>query len=281
MNDDQARTSPDVSIEALTASFFRCDASWTLPTRTRPHYQLWLITGGSVVLTIQGGHPLQLAAQSALLIAPGAGQCARHDPSNPLRCYVTHFTCRVYGAPAVMLWPTEAVVDIPALRWRQVVNCADDMIAELKESRPGAQLLANAATTKLLGLLQRSRIDSQVHQLHAEGSLSEVVSTTLAHIRRHYDQDLTLRELAESAHVSDAYLGHIFRDAVGLSPLQYLQRHRIDRAKSLLIESNLAINQISTRVGFRDPYYFSRVFRRLEATSPLSYRQAQRSGDSF
>ena len=69
------------------------------------------------------------------------------------------------------------------------------------------------------------------------------------------------------------YFRRAFKRYTSLSPLSFLNRMRIERAKDLLqLESSLSVGEIAARCGFRDPLYFSTAFRREVGHSPLSYR---------
>ena len=70
------------------------------------------------------------------------------------------------------------------------------------------------------------------------------------------------------------YFRRSFKRHTSLSPLAYLNRMRIGRAKDLLrLEPSLSVGEISCRCGFRDPLYFSTAFKHAEGISPLEYRK--------
>jgi AraC-like DNA-binding protein len=73
--------------------------------------------------------------------------------------------------------------------------------------------------------------------------------------------------------VSKDYLSDIFRQELGLSPWDYLNRYRILHAKALLNSTNDSITNIALRVGFNDPSYFGRVFHEQVGLSPRAYKK--------
>jgi AraC family L-rhamnose operon regulatory protein RhaS len=75
--------------------------------------------------------------------------------------------------------------------------------------------------------------------------------------------------------VSENYLSQIFRQETSISPLDYLNRFRISKAKQCLLKNDETITQIAVRVGYNDPAYFSRVFRKLAGCSPQAFRQGE------
>ena len=77
--------------------------------------------------------------------------------------------------------------------------------------------------------------------------------------------------------VSRDRLGRAVQGATGLSPQGYVHRELHREARELLLESTLPVSQIAFRLGFSDPAYFNRFFRRIEGVAPGRLRRAQRS----
>ncbi len=102
---------------------------------------------------------------------------------------------------------------------------------------------------------------------------SLIVKQALAYLHQNFSQAVSRAKLAEAVGVSDNYLTQIFRQELGLSPTECLNRLRIQRARELLQASDDSVTCIATKVGFEDPAYFSRVFRKLSGCSPQAFRQ--------
>lgn len=100
----------------------------------------------------------------------------------------------------------------------------------------------------------------------------ERVSKALCHVHEHYAERLTLVDLAKQAGMSRASFAARFNCATGDSPMRYLGKVRLDRAKLLLTESPLTISEIAYQVGFEDQGYFSRSFKKAFHTTPSEYR---------
>jgi len=97
--------------------------------------------------------------------------------------------------------------------------------------------------------------------------------TTIAnYIQAHCDQNLSLAELAQQAQMSLHYFARSFKQAIGLSPHQYLIRCRIERAKSLLLRNDLPIIEIAQRLGFTDQSHLSRHFKQQTGITPQQWR---------
>ena len=97
-------------------------------------------------------------------------------------------------------------------------------------------------------------------------------------IDRAYASQLDIPALARSAHVSKAHFSRSFKAAFGETPHQYLLSRRIERAKALLRDTDLAVTDICLAVGFSSLGTFSRQFRHLVGTSPTDYRARSHEG---
>jgi AraC-like DNA-binding protein len=102
---------------------------------------------------------------------------------------------------------------------------------------------------------------------------SLLVKQTIAYLQQNYAERLTRQQVAKAVGVSEDYLGRIFLQELGLSPMEYLNRYRIKEAKVLLSQTCASVTDIADQVGFDDPAYFSRAFRKQVGVSPRAYRK--------
>lgn len=102
--------------------------------------------------------------------------------------------------------------------------------------------------------------------------VGEVIST----IETRYQEPLTLNYLAKSAHLSVNHLLRLFKEATGQSPIDYLIRFRINKARELLAGTDLTVTEIGFKTGFSDSNYFARQFKKVTGVSPREYRKRQR-----
>ena len=93
------------------------------------------------------------------------------------------------------------------------------------------------------------------------------------YVRSCYMKHSETLALAIAAGLSVSRLSHLFHAQVGVTPMQYLERLRIQHARELLLMSGRSVSEVAYAVGFENPLYFSRVFRRHAATSPRAFRK--------
>ncbi len=94
------------------------------------------------------------------------------------------------------------------------------------------------------------------------------LSKALALIHKNYNKPIQLTSVADECQISANYLCRLFSEHLGTSFVEYLTQHRIEQAIGLLRDKRLSIKETSGLVGFQDPNYFSRIFRRYVGLSP-------------
>lgn len=107
------------------------------------------------------------------------------------------------------------------------------------------------------------------HNEHSEGNL---LNQIIEYIHEHYDQDISLSELAEKFHMNYSYLSWYFKHRTSENLTTYINKIRIEKAKELLKYSDDSISQISAKIGFSEHNYFSKVFKKFSGMTPLEYR---------
>ena len=130
-----------------------------------------------------------------------------------------------------------------------------------------SRLFSYLASFKFLGAYRKSsdRIIAAVN----EGAL---VSEMVHFMQERLEKRITLQDLSEYTGYSVTQMSLIFRRHTGHSPMNYFNMLKIRRACWLLEHSALKIYQICYKSGFDDPYYFSRLFKKMVGISPQAYR---------
>ena len=134
-------------------------------------------------------------------------------------------------------------------------------------------------TLQSKGILSETEIVSTLHRaLFDDDALppqtSALVKRAVAYLHQNYNRPLARWEIANAVGASEDYLTRVFHRELGLSPWDYLNRYRVEQAKQLLRRTNSTIGIIASQVGFKDPLYFSRVFRKVTGLSPSAFRKS-------
>ncbi len=104
----------------------------------------------------------------------------------------------------------------------------------------------------------------------------KLIEVVKDHITRHYSEDITLNKVAELVYVNPNYLSEIFKAQTGESFVDYFTRVRIEKAKELLKDIRVKTYEVGALVGYDDPPYFSKVFKKVVGVSPTEYRNLVR-----
>ncbi|MDE7220838.1 MAG: AraC family transcriptional regulator [Oscillospiraceae bacterium] len=143
-------------------------------------------------------------------------------------------------------------------------------------TKPWEQLAMTARLYDLLSFLVRTARSGK-----REGTDGPDCALLAAeYIVNHYEEPITVEGLAAYASVSHSSLYRRFVKRFQISPKRFLLEYRIERACALLTETDCSIQEISTSVGFEDPFYFSRAFKDIKGISPRQYAVRQRNEKS-
>lgn len=93
------------------------------------------------------------------------------------------------------------------------------------------------------------------------------------YFRENYNKDISIEKYAQSRHISTCWFIRSFRQVVGMTPMQYVLSLRISNAQSLLENAEYNVSEIASMVGYDNPLYFSRLFKKQVGAAPTEYRK--------
>lgn len=150
---------------------------------------------------------------------------------------------------------------------------------EAAEGNPHGRLFADGAVSMLAATLLRLAHGAEAPSADAR-IRPRLSSDQLRRVRDlvwdRMDEDLSLADLAGVAGLSESHFRAAFRASVGESPGRHLARLRIERAKELLVATDLPIAQIGFMVGYANQAHFTTAYKRLIGTTPAAYRRVRR-----
>jgi AraC-like DNA-binding protein len=136
-------------------------------------------------------------------------------------------------------------------------------------------LEASCLLTQALGYLIQHYTERPPHR-QAIGNEPAVLRRVKAYLNEHVAEDISLEQLAQTSGFSPFHLIHVFRNATGLAPYEYLINLRIERAKQLLTGQH-SIAYIAASLGFYDQSHLHRHFKRIVGVTPGAYRKESTS----
>ena len=116
-------------------------------------------------------------------------------------------------------------------------------------------------------------LKNRIHRLDAQQTSLE---SAKEYLENHYNENLTILQLAHIAQISPKYFVDLFKKTYGTSAIDYLTELRIKRAKQLMSQAHLRLRDIASQVGYQDEFYFSRKFKKRVGISPSMYMKKRR-----
>ena len=156
-----------------------------------------------------------------------------------------------------------------------IASCLRNILREMEMKQPGYEDVCQAYMEILIIRLMRSTSLSVPSEPQISSGNRQCAAVR-RYIDLHFKEPLTLEQLAEESHMNKYYLSHAFKREYGVSPINYMISRRIEESKYLLAETDLSMSQIAQLLGFSSLSYFSQVFRKTQAVTPMEYRHSTR-----
>jgi AraC-like DNA-binding protein len=247
---------------------------------------LWLRSGtGDACFT---NSRLPITEGMCLFVPPHAEVTLRPPPGYPLRAvlfYVTNLYVQglARGFISHHEHPFLLPIDSDNLR---INRLWEDILHEARNPQLGSHdLISSLLQTLFIHILRDMDVMYKSNLTQASSTSSEPVRSqnsetgiSLAqnvrvYIEQNYQLELSLSDLAQRVYVSPYHLAHLFKEEVGMSPIQYLIKCRIDEAKRLLNETDHSVREIAMRVGYPNANYFNLLFSKIAGISPGKFRK--------
>lgn len=262
-----------MQITTNLCSFQSMTDGYELKRRTVPDYNLIYVTEGKVVWVVED-QPHEMGPGTLVIVPPGVWHSG-YSRTRRMTLGSLHVEATFAGGRDVfrMLNPARLQQVDPGGRLDQYLRGAMTEFTRTNDAHRHMMLRgwARLVVSELFihgaeaGLLQPREVDP-------------VVFAVLEELNRRMNRPVMLGELAELTGYSPQHLNRVFRRELGVTPLQYLARTRIELAADAIAEGRLTIKAIAEMFGFEDAYYFSRQFSRQMGMSPTAYRDAAMEG---
>lgn len=243
-----------------------------LPTwrpRGRIDYQLLYVASGKTVFYFNG-EPKEVAAGHMVLFQPKQEQHYEYFAVDRPEVYWVHFTgsdvrniLKHYDIPM----DRHVIYSGSSATYAYLFK---EMIHELQTCRTGFEELLEMYLRQIFLLVQRSW---EERKPTVSSYLQEEIDYARKYFNEHYNEDISIEEYAQSRGMSVSWFLRNFKQMTMKSPMQYILTIRINNAVSLLETTDYNVTEISTIIGYDNPLYFSRIFKKQKGVSPSDYRK--------
>ena len=144
------------------------------------------------------------------------------------------------------------------------------MIHELQMCKENYESMLEMYLRQLFIMLQRYFLTTiKTDNIH----VVEEIDKATVYFNEHYNDNISIDEYAQNNHVSVSWFIRNFKHFTGFTPMQYILSKRIYNAEILLQDPTYNVTEIARIVGYDNPLYFSRIFKKVKGLSPSEYRK--------
>ncbi|MFA9379851.1 MAG: helix-turn-helix domain-containing protein, partial [Acetanaerobacterium sp.] len=245
----------------------QCEPSYTWGPAVRDHYLIHYVALGSGTLRADG-RQYDIRAGDAFLVTPGRLVSYTANPHDPWEYLWVGFN----GSDAQGLLALTGF-------------CAENPIVHLLDDAKTRCLLGDIYAAQGCAAHQETRMSGYLYlflaylmdcakkPLQEADAARAYAELALRYIEHNYGMHIGVDDIASHVGISRSHLYRVFIRHIALSPNEYVVRFRVSKACELLHGTPLSVAEVAGSVGFDDPLYFSRVFRRIKGVSPRAYRK--------
>ena len=243
-----------------------------LPTwrpRGRLDFQLLYIAAGKAHFHIDGQEQI-VTAGHMVLYRPKEPQKYEYYAEDQTEAYWVHFT----GSDV-----TNILNSYGLTKDKKVFYCGSDleyknhfrtMIQELQMCKDDYPEMLEMYLRQIFIKLHRYfNTVSKVDNSH----IAEDIDKAMIYFSEHYNEDICIEEYVQKHHMSTSWFIRNFKQYTGSTPMQYIISRRIYNAENLLQSEHYNITEIANIVGYDNPLYFSRIFKKAKGVSPSEYKK--------
>lgn len=249
---------------------------YQMPFHWHLEYELILILSGSFGLSLNGKTFLMNAGDCAWV---GSGVVHGGIPDDCIYdCVVFDLGSLLHDTPFCARSAAEFLSDeteytgvFPAGSVQ--AGLSGQLMTAMRDEKKGYEW----TTVGLMWQLMGSLIGKEKSAPVLSGNRGKILKlkNVLSYIKDHYENPITLAELADLAGMSPKYFCRAFSHMTGKTPIEYLNYYRIEQAGEQILLTDRSITDIALGCGFNDMSYFSRTFSRYKGVSPTGYRKLQ------
>ena len=156
----------------------------------------------------------------------------------------------------------------------EVITLLNRILKERENSEIGSEFLNYLLVMELFVMISRALKMEWENSIKGKTlKLKELIQVSINYIKNNFERDISIRDIAKFAFLSPSYFTRVFKEEVGLTPINYLMNVRIERAKELLQGTELKISDIALNVGFSNQQRFNEIFKKHTKMTPTQYRR--------
>lgn len=256
----------DSSLVVVCGGYEECSQEYHISRETFAYYSIEVVTRGEGWVKLND-QSFDLGAGSVFAYGPGV----RHEIHSHREARLSKFFVDFCGSQALALLRSaeleagECVTVSPVAELQIVLN---ELLRDGSRKDNLSTPLCEAWLRSLALRVAAHRVDTGKGNNDSFATYNRCVS----YIDSNADRLTSQAQLAAECELAPSYLCRLFKKHGRLSPYQYLLRARMNRAAEILLDTNLPVGDVADKMGFVDPFHFSRTFKATYGVSPSSFR---------
>ncbi len=244
---------------------------------THDFLELAYIMSGTCTYIINN-EPVPVKKGDLIVCNPGVYHEVKLGPEEEMTEAVIAFNeFNIDSLPKNHLIPHDSFPLITHLKHYKDFNlCIEDMLAEQDKNEPGCALMLKSILIKLVVLFLKStrtccQPENDLPLSFESHEKAYVVETIIAFFNKNYMKTISLDRISRNMFLSPVYISKIFKEETGESPISYLIKLRLSKARNLLQQGKCSIKTAANSVGYDDAYYFSKLYKKYFGISPSKH----------
>ncbi len=266
----------NLNFELIYISKAKYGSDWHSTPHVHPFTELFFITSGSGYFEIDK-QTITVSEGDLIIINPNCYHTEKSVNSNNALEYI------VFGINNLALEEAQKTLVYKLLNFDdkkdEILYYLNVLIDELEHKKQNYELACKSILTLFLIYISRNSSPDLLITETSEKLNVECLKIK-SYIDSNFSQDINLNFLSNMTYINKFHLVHLFTKQMGISPINYLIKKRIDESKNLLSTTNYTIKDITSIVGFSNSSYFSQMFKKVTGTSPRAYRNSTPANDT-
>jgi len=261
------------------------DTSWSMEPNSHEHFEMVYIKKGNAVFEISG-KPANIGPNDIIIIKPNqlhklivksesgcefivlsfkfTNQINSEFSEASLEDFLNFVSSRASGD----------FITLKVSQKNEIINILNKILIEIENEEIGSEFLKYLHVLELFVLISRALKMEWENSIKAKSpKLKELIHISVNFINNNFERDISVGDIAKYIFLSPSYFTRAFKEEVGISPINYLLKVRIDRAKELLAGTVNKVSDIALNVGFSNQQRFNEIFKKYSKITPLQYRK--------
>lgn len=263
------------------------DTSWSMEPNRHEHFEMVYIKKGNAVFEISG-KPANIGPNDIIIIKPNQPHkfIVKSETGCEFIVLSFKFTNQINGDFSeasledflnfVSSRESGDFITLKVSQKNEIINIMNKILNERENHEIGSEFLNYLLVLELFVLISRAlKMEWESSIKSKSPKLKELIEISLNYINNNYERDISVGDIAKYVFLSPSYFTRAFKEEVGVSPISYLLKIRIDRAKELLKDTACKVSDIALNVGFSNQQRFNEIFKKHTKMTPLQYRKME------